>query len=230
MGIDPKYGCRHKTIPMKHPIIALVSFSIIGLTSGCVTGRRSLGIEVPPAESSTAVASKGALSIGQVTDSREFVNKPDSPSTPSINGDVKLLSAEAKSTFIGRQRNTWGHAEGDIVLPDGQNVQGKVSELLREGLKRRGYSVTGGAPISVSAEVQQFWTWMTPGFFALSFEAQLECKVTVTNGAKQSTFVVKGYGLNHGQFAKDSNWREAYDIAVQDFLKNLDAGLSTIGM
>jgi hypothetical protein len=215
---------------MKSPVVAVAVLSIIGLTSGCVTGRRSFGVDVPSAESYSKNASKGAIAIGPVTDVRQFENKPDSPSTPSMNGDVKLLSTEAKNTFIGRQRNSWGHAEGDIVLPEGQNVQGKVTELLREGLKRRGYEVVNSAPNSASAEIQQFWTWVTPGFFALSFEAQITSKVTVTIGGKQSTFIVKGYGLNHGQFAKDANWRESFDIAVQDFLKNLDKQLSAAAL
>jgi hypothetical protein len=215
---------------MKNPVLVLVVLSIIGLTSGCVTGRRSFGVDVPTAESYSKNPDKGSVAVGPVNDAREFENKPDSPSTPSINGDVKLLSAEAKSTFIGRQRNGFGHALGDIVLPEGQNVQGKVTELLREGLKRRGYNVVDAAPTSVGAEVQQFWTWMTPGFFALSFEAQISCKVTVASGGKSSSFIVKGYGLNHGQFAKDVNWREAYDLAIQDFLKNLDEQLNAAGM
>jgi hypothetical protein len=214
---------------MKYPV-ALLVLSILGLTSGCVTGRRSFGVEVPPAESYTKNPGKGSISIGGVVDARHFENKPDSPSTPSINGDVTMLTAEAKSTFIGRQRNGWGHAEGDIVFPKGQTVQGKVAELLREGLKRKGYDVVDSAPGSITAEVQQFWTWTTPGFFALSFEAQIDCKVTVTSGGKESSFIVKGYGLNHGQFAKDVNWQEAYDIAVQDFLKNLDEALGAAGM
>jgi hypothetical protein len=215
---------------MKHPVLLVAALALIGLASGCVTGQRSLGVDVPPAESYSKSPGKGSIAIGPVSDARVFENKPDSPSTPSVNGDVKLLSAEAKNTFIGRQRNTWGHAMGDIVLPQGQTVQAKVTDLLREGLKRKGYEVVESAPNSVSAEVQQFWTWVTPGFFALSFEAQISCKVTVTAGGKQTSFVVKGYGLNHGQFASDSNWREAYDIAIQDFLKNLDAGLAAPGM
>lgn len=214
---------------MKNSIVLLTTVSIIALTSGCVTGRRSFGVDVPPAQSYISNDAKGTIAIGPVSDAREFENKPDSPSTPSINGDVTMLTSQAKNTFIGRQRNSWGHAEGDIVLPKGETVQAKVGELLREGLKRRGYTVVDSSPNSVTADVQQFWTWLTPGFFALSFEAQITCKVTLSSGGKQATFIVKGYGLNHGQFAKDVNWQEAYEIAVQDFLTNLNQQLDAAG-
>jgi len=217
---------------MKYPVVLLVSFVGICVTSGCVTGRRSFGVDVPPAESYTKNSAKGTISIGQVSDERHFENKPDEPSTPSINGDVNLLTPDARSTFIGRQRGSFGHAWGDITLPEGQTVQGKVAELIREGLKRRGFEVvtsgeTGGV---ATAQVEKFWTWMSPGFWALSFEAQIKCKVTITRGDKTTSIIVKGYGLNHGQFAKDVNWQQAYDDAFSDFLANLDEQLEAAGL
>jgi hypothetical protein len=218
---------------MKYSVVLLLSFVGIGATSGCVTGRRSFGVDVPPAESYTKNPTKGSIVIGQVLDDRRFENKPDEPSTPSINGDVNMLTPEARSTFIGRQRGSFGHAWGDITLPEGQTVQAKVAELLREGLKRRGFEVvTSGVTTGdvATAEVEKFWTWMSPGFWALSFEAQIKCKVTITQGGKTTLIVVKGYGLNHGQFAKDVNWQQAYDDAFSDFLANLDEQLAAAGL
>ena len=217
---------------MRYPFALPIVIAVSCLSSGCVTGRRSFGVNVPPAESYSQNSAKGSIAVGLVTDARQFENKPGDPSTPSINGDVNDLSPEARSKFIGRQRGTFGHAWGDIVLPEGQTVQGKVADLLREGLKRRGFQIVDPSATenSATAEIQQFWSWMTPGFFALSFEAQIKCKVTVTRAGKATTIVVKGYGLNHGQFAKDVNWQEAYDIAVQDFLANLNEQLDASGL
>ena len=217
---------------MKRTALLLACASLLGLSSGCVTGTRSLGVNVAPSETPLASPTRGALAIGQINDQRTFQNHPDDPSTPSIDGDVTQLSPAAKSTYIGRQRNTWGHAMGDIALPNGQTVQGKVSELLAEGLRRRGYSIVGTDKTDnrVSADVQQFWSWMTPGFFALSFEVRIQSTVVITKDGKSSTLTVSGYGLNHGQFAKDSNWSEAFDIAFSDYLKNLDDQLSKAGL
>lgn len=216
---------------MKHPVILLLGVLSIGLTSGCVSGRRSFDVAVPSADSYTKNTAKGAIAIGPITDARHFENKPSDPSTPSIHGDVNDLSVEAKSRFIGRQRNTYGHSMGDITFAEGQTVQTKVADLLREGLKRRGYDIAASAApeSTVNTEIQQFWSWMTPGFIALSFEAQITCKITVTSGGKQASFIVKGYGLNHGQVAKDGNWQEAFEPAFQDFLKNLGQQLDAAG-
>jgi hypothetical protein len=217
---------------MKSPLLTVAALATACLLCGCVAGRRSfdVGLEsgsVAPAEP----ASKGMLSFGEVTDSRHFENKPEDPSTPSVHGDVNALTADERSRFIGRQRNTYGHAMGDVVLPEGRTVQTKIVEILSEGLRRRGYAIVVPEPGSgrVSVDVQDFWSWMTPGFIALSFEARIGCKVTIEANGKRATFQVRGYALNHGQIAKDKNWQEAYEEAFADFLKDFDLQLSDNG-
>jgi Uncharacterized lipoprotein len=171
------------------------------------------------------------LVFGDVSDTRHFENKPSDPSTPSVNGDVNALSTEERSRFIGRQRNGFGHAMGDIVLPDGKTVKTKIVDIMAEGLRRRGYSIAAAGPAqgTVQVEVQDFWSWTTPGFFALSFEARIGCKVSIESNGKKATFQVRGYALNHGQVAKDKNWQEAYEEAFADFLKDFDLQLRDNG-
>lgn len=226
----PRFGTHF--YPMKHPVLLLSCIVLVCFTSGCVTGTRSLGVTVAPADSYAKGPPKGPIAIGDISDARQFENKPGDPSTPSIDGDVYTLTPERRSTYIGRQRNTFGHAMGDIALPAGQTVQAKVADLLREGLKQKGYEVVDTATTEnrATVEVQQFWSWMTPGFFALSFEAQIKCRVTISKDGKQASFIVKGYGLNHGQFAKDVNWQEAFDIAFADFLKNFGEQADAAGL
>jgi hypothetical protein len=100
-------------------------------------------------------------------------------------------------------------------------------------LLRKGYesSVDPGVSKSVTVSVQEFWAWTTPGFFALTFEAKLSCSIAVTDGGGGvHTAIVKGYGLNHGQFAKDVNWQEAYDPAFEDFISNFGAEWENLGL
>ena len=217
---------------MKSPAFVFIGTALLVLMPGCVVGHRSLNLEVPKADSYSPSADKGTIGVGMVSDDRVFQNKPSEPSIPSIDGDVNSLTPETKSTYIGRQRNSYGHAMGDIVLPQGETVQTKVDALLREGLKRRGYTlIAGPAPADnqVTAKVNQFWSWMTPGFVALTFEVEIKCSVTVQHAGKAATFDVRGYGLNHGQIAKSGNWEETFDEAFADFVKDLDRGLSGAG-
>jgi hypothetical protein len=216
---------------MKSPIVIVLCPLLISLFSGCVTGRRSFDLTTPTAQSYPVSASKGPITIGEIRDVREFQNHPDSPSTPSIDGDVNTLTAQQKSTFIGRQRNGFGEALGDVVLPEGQTVQRKVAALLREGLMRRGYSIVeaGATENTVTAEIHQFWSWLTPQFVMIGFDAEIECRVTITRAGKQFTFQVRGSGNTHGQVVKAENWQEAFDEVFNNFLKDLDDKLANAG-
>jgi hypothetical protein len=134
--------------------------------------------------------------------------------------------------MIGRQRNGFGHAMGDIALAADDSVTKRVRLLVEEGLKRKGYEigVDPNAPYSVAVSVKEFWTWMTPGFIALTFEAKLLCVISVTDGGVVRTMIVKGYGINHGQVAKDANWQEAYDPAFEDFIANFGSQWGNLGL
>jgi hypothetical protein len=156
---------------MKLPIIALIGVAIV-LQTGCVTGRRSLALPVPSHD--IPPATQGKVYIAAVTDDREFQNKPSDPSIPSIDGDVTNLSVQEKDRMIGRQRNTFGHAMGDIGLAADDSVTKRVRLLVEQGLRRKGYEIGSYAngPYTVAVSVKEFWAWMTPGFIALTFEAE----------------------------------------------------------
>ena len=212
---------------MKLPLVLFAAATLL-LQSGCVTGRRTLSLDVPSGVA--PAATKGKVYIAAVTDDRVFQNKPSDPSIPSIDGDVATLSAHQKDVMIGRQRNTWGHAMGDIGLSDNDSVTKRVHSLVEEGLKRSGYEVGSSpdAPNSVSVSINQFWAWMTPGMWALTFEARISTKVTLKTVAGSSDFVVLGLGTNHGQVAKDENWQEAFQPAFADYLANFKREMAKV--
>ena len=124
--------------------------------------------------------------------------------------------------MIGRQRNSFGKAMGDIALATGDSVTKRVRLLVEQGFQRKGYTITAdsNAPNRVAISVKEFWAWSTPGFVALTFEAKISCLITVNNASGVHTATIKGYGINHGQFAKDVNWQEAYDPAFEDLIAN----------
>lgn len=208
-----------------------VAAAILVVQTGCVTGRRELTLAAPTDGLSNS-ATAGRVFLAAITDDRQFQNKPDDPSTPSINGDVTKLSAEDKDRMVGRQRNGFGHAMGDVSLAGNDSVTKEVRTLVEQGLQRKGYRLTqnSDAPNVMKVSTTEFWSWMTPGFFALSFEAKIQCAITVTNGAGSHTLIVKGYGLNHGQFAKDANIVQAFDPAFADFLVNFATNVDNLGL
>lgn len=199
------------------------------LSTGCVTGRRMIALDTPV---QTAPATgKGSVAIGTVTDQRKFENKPSSPSTPSIDGDVNSASKDALKTMIGRQRNGYGAAMGDVALANGATVESQTRSLVAEGLKRRGYNASeGGGADAIKVDIDEFWGWFSPGFATVSFEARLRTRLTLNQGGQARELVVNGYGINKGQVASDANWQLAYARAFEDYLKNLDTALAGAGL
>lgn len=193
-------------------------------------GRRTVDLEVPsrmgnPENGNTAV-------IASVEDARVFENKPSIPSIPSIDGDVNSMSEAQKSKMIGRQRNSYGGAMGDVALPEGESVQIKTRKLVEEGLKTRGYSVSDDpeSDFTIAVRVDEFWGWFSPGMWTVSFEAKITCTVTMTGQGRDATFTVKGYGLNKGQVASDANWQLAYSRAFDDFQEKFQKELEAAGL
>lgn len=218
-------------IPQMRLTLLIVLFAEIMLQAGCVTGRRTLTL--PPTELNTPASPlQGLAYIASVTDERQFQNKPPDPSTPSVDGDVAQLSPQQKDRVIGRQRNGYGHAMGDIALADGDSVTQRARLLIEQALSQQGYKVVSdaSAPNSVKVSIDRFWGWMTPGFVALTFEAQIQCRVTVTNRSGVKTATIRGYALNHGQVAKNENWLEAFDPAFKDFIINFGNTVSGLGL
>lgn len=215
---------------MKNLTVLAVSVLACMFTSGCVVGRRTVSLTVPTA-TSVGAASKGTVVIKKISDDRHFENKPAEPSVPSIDGDVTTISAEQRKVFIGRQRNGFGKAMGDIAMPAGQNVEDRTLALLQEGFSRRGYTVAtqGDSKDGVDVSIDEFWAWFTPGFATISFESRITCKLTIRRGDQVQNVTVNGHGLNKGQIASDANWALAYTRGFEDFLKNLDAELAKAG-
>lgn len=207
--------------------IATIAVSSVILT-GCVTGRRTIPLDVPA--SSAGTAAKDDINIRSVVDNRHFENKPPSPSTPSIDGDVNKMDKSGLKTMIGRQRNGYGKAMGDIQLVSGETVETRTRALISEELKRRGYATSADSVNTMDVSINKFWAWFTPGFMTVTFESQLSCDIDLSVKGKREKFTVEGYGKNPGQVASDANWKLAYSRAFEDFLKNLDSALTSRGL
>lgn len=117
---------------------------------------------------------------------------------------------------------------GDIALADNETVTKRVRGLVEEGLRRKGYEVSNdpAVPTSIAISVEEFWAWMTPGFFALSFEVKVATSLMLKGAHGSAKMVVKSHGLNHGQVAKDGNWQEAFEPAFEQFLWQLRSDAS----
>ena len=214
---------------LMNKLLQVITILFLILLTGCVAGRRTIDLSVPSSPQITV--EKGEIFIGRIEDNRTFQNNPSDPTNPSIDGDVTSLTEKQKGLMIGRQRGGFGQAAGDVGLPANDSVMTRTRLLLEEGFKKRGYSITSDSSAlnSVTATINQFWGWITPRIFTISFEARVNCTITLTKPDGLSTIIVQGYGRNQGQMPSDANWQLAYQRAFQDFLSQLDSKLAEAG-
>lgn len=210
--------------------IKIVCLMVVLALTGCVTGTRNIDLDIPEYKNEEKVA--GSIFISEIHDKRAFEQKPREPSTPSVKGDLSSKSQDDLSTLIGRQRNSYGAAMGDVALSNNQTVQQKVRELLTTGLESRGYKIVEdeNTPNQVTIDIEKFWAWFSPGLLSVSFESDLQFQIEFKSPSKNVTIDVTGYGINKGQVASDENWKLAYQRAYLNFLENLDEALDSKGL
>lgn len=220
---------------MKYLIRGAAACALLLLMSGCATTRSVMRLKIPA--SGSAVLSGGQpLVIDSVQDVREFEADPRDPSTPSLKkGAAYALNAEGRKQAIARKRGGFGHAFGDILLPHDQNVEMLTRQLLTNAFAAHGYSVVdaASAPANathVSAKIQQFWAWFTPGFWSATIEAHVKTLLSIAGPRGERKLTVTGYGRNSVQTGREANWQLAYQRAFEDYLKQFDEAADNSGL
>ena len=139
--------------------------------ASCASNRGRLDVRVQ--QSPAAAANAVPLKIVAVTDKRVFQINPRQPSIPSLkHGEINNPAITKRA--IARKRGGFGMAVGDILLPEGRTVEDVTRETLVKALTKKGYRVLKpgdpgyeDAP-ALSAEIHQFWSWFTPGFWRMA--------------------------------------------------------------
>jgi hypothetical protein len=197
---------------------ALGALLVAALLAGCATSRSEVKLASPGAESAAAAPTTGrVVVIRNVTDERIFQDKPSEPSTPSLGGDGASKSApEVKARAIGRKRNTYGMALGDVLLEPGRTVEGTVRENLAAAFRQAGFQVrdsaTAGALV-VDARIRRFWSWITPGFFAVTLQTVIETDLAAPGHSANVNVVA----TNSSMAPTDGVWIESVDKALQQY-------------
>lgn len=192
--------------------------AIVSITSGCATNRSEVQLSMPVAPRVQAAAPKGVtVAIRSVKDERVFENGSSDPSIPSLGF---YSTQELKSRAIARKRNGFGMALGDVVLQDGQTVPAIVQESLSTAFQQAGYRVakeaTATSPtLFIDVRVRKFWAWMTPGFWALTFESRIEADLSIEG--KATPISIQAYATESRQLGTDSAWMEIIGKGLQDF-------------
>lgn len=209
-------------------VIVLVALSSL-VAGGCALSRSEVKLSAPAMDAG-APASGPVVVIRSVKDERTFEQAPRDPSTPSLGGEgASGASADLKSRAIGRKRNTYGQALGDVVLEPGRTVEGVVRENLAAGLRKAGYAVrdagsAGSSPIFLDVRIRRFWAWLTPGFWAITLRSNVETTITISGG--NSAVDVSVTAEQSGMAATDTSWIEVVDNALRLYREQVATKMS----
>lgn len=210
-------------------VVVLVALAGL-LADGCALSRSEVKLSAPGADAG-ATSSGPVVVIRSVKDERTFEQAPREPSTPSLGGEggTSAASADLKSRAIGRKRNGYGQALGDVVLEPGKTVEGVVRENLAAALRKAGYSVreagsAGVSPIFLDVRIRKFWAWLTPGFWAITLRANVETAITISGG--NPAVDVSVTAEQSGMAATDTSWIEVVDNALRLYREQVATKMS----
>ena len=209
-------------------IKSLLLVTAVVLLAGCATSRSVIDVpsNVPQDAQAAATTDGKVVYIDTVRDSRSFQERPPSPNIPSL--DPSEASSDAiKSRAIGRKRNTYGKALGDILLKEGITVESLISSAINRAFSENGYQVldnssqvTPGVYV-VDADIDQFWTWMNPGFWAITLSAEISTNLSIKEGTNKQQLVVQSKSSKNFQTGMESNYIQVLTNALNLYIEEL---------
>ena len=207
----------------------LAASAILG---GCATSRSELQLAPPTAKAAPANPNARAVVIRSIADDRVFAQAPPEPSPPSLGFEgADAAAADVKVRAIGRKRNTFGKALGDVLLQPGQTVTGLVRDNLAVAFQDAGYRVvtdpaTAPGALTVDVHVTKFWSWFQPGFWAITLAADVETKLDLSGGGLPEPVTV--HVEESRQMANDGAWMEIVDKALTAYRVAAEARLKAL--
>lgn len=202
---------------------------IAAALTGCATSR---GVVAPQMSAGVNPQSGVPVRIVTVEDKRSFQVEPSDPSIPSLM-DNNISDKSLTSRAIGRKRNSFGKALGDVILPEGQSISGLTEQTLARTLRDAGYRVVTSTDadyeqaIPVTAQIDKLWAWFRPGFWAIAIESNYDITVDGNVPGLQTAPRLTGQTRSTMQLVTGSDWQKVIEDSLSNFATKLKEKLST---
>lgn len=146
---------------------------------------------------------------------------------PSLGfGGAESSTKELKLRAIGRKRNSFGQALGDILLEPGQTVETVIANTLKRSFTEAGYKVLTNKEnitedaIVLKVSIEKFWAYMTPGFWAITLSSDISTNIEITqNGIDTITITVHSEGKY--RVGTEGNWMEIIHESLQKYISEV---------
>ena len=203
---------------------SLLAAVAVVVVTGCATSRSVVPVDVPVDRDSGA--QNGSIFIESVVDNRMFENAPRNPSTPSLGFEgASAASDEMKARAIGRKRNAYGKALGDVILPENQTVEELIRKYATAAFNDAGWQVVENASADqiVAIQIDELWAWFKPGFWAITLNSNVSTTLTfVQNEVK---IPVSVHVEDTRQMATESAWKEIVEMALSEYRKKVSTSV-----
>ena len=206
-----------------------LGLSCLLLLGGCATSRSVLDIPSPATSTVPPLAKKEVL-VAAVQDRRIFATNPPSPDIPSLDPDEEQ-NAAIKARAVGRKRNSFGKALGDILLKEGQTVETLTAASIRQAFAEKGYKVIERKEqatentLFVEAAVDKFWSWLNPGFASITLSTEITTSLSVKSAGKSTATTVSVKASDNYQTGMEGNWVEVINKALRAYVDELKTRL-----
>jgi hypothetical protein len=214
-------------VSRRSALALLASVPLTGLVAGCATSRSELRIDLP-SKGPTLAAGAPVIIIRAITDERVFEDAPKSANIPSLGiaeaGTGKAPDTKAqdavKARAIGRKRNGYGKALGDVLLDGGQTVAGVMRDSLAAAFADAGYAVKPDpAPgaITVDVRIRQMWAWTDPTFTVINTHMDMDIELVFSGRGGKHVITVRA--TEGRAVVGDDGWRDIIQKGLADFRK-----------
>jgi hypothetical protein len=207
-------------------MIGILSALAIG---GCATSRSTLDIQLPKGQQ--AQSNGKQVYLNSVVDKRSFQVNPPNPDIPSLDPSEDQTE-QIKARAIGRKRNGFGKALGDMLLKDGETVQSLTDKSIKQAFEEKGYSIINSKDrvtkdtYIVDANIQKFWAWMNPGFWQITLSSEISTDLTIKSSKGTTNQQISVKAADGYQVATESNWIEMIQKSIQLYINDLRSKLN----
>lgn len=202
-----------------------MALAALVMVTGCATSRSVVSVGSQSSYNSANPTEGVAVRI-ETVDARTFEMKPPTPDIPSLK-DGAITNTATTSRAIGRKRNGYGKALGDILLPEGQTVAMVAGDAITDGFRQSGYRVlkAGDAgyeqAITVSAKVKQYWAWVDIGFWALTLHSRAEVVLTSSLKGLESGLIVQSEAKKQSGAAFETDWQDIANKGLVELTREI---------
>jgi hypothetical protein len=206
----------------------LCVFLLLAL-SACAVGRSALDIKSPQA--ANPADSRTLAKVTEVRDLRHFTTTAPDPSQHTLGSADDIRNATVTGRAIGRKRNGFGAALGDLTLPEGMTVSSLVKAAATAALQQRGYRVVeeGSAEAArafpVAIDVDQFWAWINIGFTELTMTHASKVVLKSNDLVQPSPKLVDARHEIKAVVGTESNWAITVNGGVSELVQQIQANI-----